>query len=211
MVAPLGIGMKLYDAGRAPNSRRTRMFLAEKGISIPLVTVDLMALDQKSESFLRKNPRGRVPVLEFDDGTFLTESIAICRYFEDVQPEPPLFGTGARGKAVVEMWQRRAELELLNAVATVFRHTRRSMAAMEVPQVPAWAEANKPRVMAFLAFLDEHLRDNTFICGTDFTVADITAFVAVSLMDWAQLTVPPTHEHLLRWHAAVQSRPSASA
>jgi glutathione S-transferase len=203
--------MKLFDAGRAPNSRRTRMFLAEKGIAIPLVPVDLMALDQKSDSFLQMNPRGRVPVLAFDDGTFLSESIAICRYFEEIQPAPPLFGTGALGKATVEMWQRRAELELLNAVAAVFRHSRRSMAALEVPQVAEWAEANKPRVLSFLAFLDQHLREKPFICGEDFTVADVTAFVAVGLMEWARLDMPASLEHLARWHAAVQSRPSASA
>lgn len=203
--------MKLYDAGRAPNTRRTRIFLAEKGLAIPLVPVDLMALEQKGEEYRKINPRGRVPALELDDGTIITESVAICRYFEELQPQPPLFGIGALGKAQVEMWHRRVELELFNSVATVFRHSRRSMAKMEVPQVPAWAEANRPRVLEFLGFLDGHLRGRPFIVGEDFTIADITAFVAIGLMDWANMAVPENLSSLIAWHGRVAARPSADA
>ncbi len=203
--------MKLYDAGRAPNTRRTRIFLAEKGITIPLAPVDLNKLEHQNDGYRRINPRARVPALEFDDGTVITESIAICRYFEEIQPEPPLFGVGPLGKAQVEMWQRRCELELMGAVAAVFRHTRKSMAAMEVPQVPEWAEANKPRVMEFLAFLDQRLSEATYISGEAFSVADITAYVSIEFMDWARLSVPADLLHLARWHALVAARPSSSA
>src|SRR6185503_19924205 len=126
--------MKLYDGGRAPNPRRVRVFLAEKGITIPLEQVDLGALAQKSSAFTAINPLQRVPALVLDDGTILTESIAICRYLEALHPEPPLFGTGAKEAAIVEMWQRRVELHLLFPVAHVFRNSHPAMKEMEVPQ-----------------------------------------------------------------------------
>ena len=142
--------MKLYDGGRAPNPRRVRVFLAEKGIAVPLEQVDLGALAHKSPAYTAINPLQRVPALELDDGTIITELIAICRYFEAQQPEPPLFGVGAKDVAIVEMWQRRVEFHLLAPVSHVFRNSHPAMKAMEVPQVPAWAEANKPRVLEFL-------------------------------------------------------------
>jgi glutathione S-transferase len=131
--------MKLYDGGRAPNPRRTRVFLAEKGIKLPMVQVDLGAMEHMSAAFAAINPIKRVPALVLDDGTVITESIAICRYFEALQPDPPLFGCGAREIARVEMWNRRLELHLLFPVSHVFRNSHPAMKAMEVPQVPAWA------------------------------------------------------------------------
>ena len=128
--------MMLYDGGRVPNARRVRMFLAEKGITVPMTPVDLGRNEHKSTAFSALNPLHRVPVLVLDDGTVLTESIAICRYFEELHPEPPLFGTGARERALVEMWQRRLELELFFPIAHVFRHLHPAMATFEVPQVP---------------------------------------------------------------------------
>src|SRR5690349_8618720 len=143
--------MKLYDGGRAPNPRRVRVFLAEKGITVPLEPVDLGKMAHKSEAYTKVNPVQRVPALELDDGTVISESIAICRYFEAQKPEPPLFGVGPKDVAFVEMWERRVEFHLLGPISHVFRNSHPAMAAMEVPQVPAWAEANKPRVMDFLA------------------------------------------------------------
>lgn len=131
--------MQLYDGGRAPNPRRVRIFLAEKGISVPLVPVDLAKGEHKSEAFTRLNHSQRVPLLVLDDGTAIAETIAICRYFEALQPEPNLFGTTALEIAEIEMWQRRVELELLYPLMHVLRHTNPGMAAAEVPQVPAWA------------------------------------------------------------------------
>src|SRR5262245_4688394 len=146
--------MKLYDGGRAPNPRRVRIYLAEKGINVPLEEVDLGALAQKSPAFAAINPVQRVPALQLDDGTVIAESIALCRYFEALHPQPPLFGKGPKDEAVVEMWQRRVELHLLMPISHVFRNSHPAMKEMEVPQVPAWAEANKPRAMDFLALLD---------------------------------------------------------
>lgn len=128
--------MKLYDGGRAPNPRRVRVFLAEKGISVPIEPVDIGASEHKSEAYTAINPLQRLPALVLDDGTVLTESIAICRYFEALQPAPVLFGTGATEIALVEMWQRRIELHLLACIQAVFRHQHPAMQAFEKPQVP---------------------------------------------------------------------------
>ncbi len=203
--------MKLYDAGRAPNPRRVRIFLAEKGISVPLVPLDLNRLDHNAPAFVAINPMKQSPALELDDGTVITESVAICRYFEEIHPEPPLFGTGALGRAQVEMWQRRMEFGLLGPVAAVFRHLHPAMAQMEVPQVATWGEANKPRVMEFLALLDRHLAGSAFVAGDRFSIADITGLVAVDFLKPARLAVPDEMAHVRRWHADVAARPSAAA
>ncbi len=203
--------MKLYDGGRAPNPRRVRVFLAEKGISVPMEPVDLGALAQKSEAFTAINPIQRVPVLELDDGTVIAESIAICRYFEELNPEPPLFGRGALEKAMVEMWNRRLELHLLFPISHVFRNTHPAMAKMEVPQVPAWAEANKPRIADFLGVFDRELAKRPFAAGDRYSVADITGMIAVDFMKPAKLAVPDECANVRRWHAEVAARPSASA
>jgi glutathione S-transferase len=203
--------MKLYDGGRAPNPRRTRIFLAEKGIKLPLEQVDLGAMQQQSPAYAAVNPLKRVPALVLDDGTVITESIAICRYFEVLQPDPPLFGRGALEIARIEMWNRRMELNLLFPVSHVFRNSHPAMKEMEVPQVPAWAEANKPRILEFISFLDSELKERRFVAGDSFTVADITGLVAVDFMKPAKLALPDALGNLRRWHAAVSARPSASA
>ena len=202
--------MKLYDGGRAPNPRRVRVFLAEKGIKIPTEQVDLGALAHKAASFTAINPLQRVPALVLDDGTILAESIAICRYIEGLRPEPPLFGRGALEEALVEMWNRRVELNLYQAVSAVFRHLHPSMKEMEA-QVPEWGEANRPRVFEFLALLDRELKDRMFIAGDHYTVADITALVAVDFMRPAKLIMPEEFVNLRRWHGQVGERTSASA
>ena len=139
--------MKLYDSKMAPNPRRTRIFLAEKGIEVPTEQVDMMAFEHKTPEYTAINPLQRMPVLVLDDGTVIAESLAICRYFDVLQPEPPLFGTGAKEIGLVEMWSRRCENNLFATVAAVFRHTHPAMKELEVPQVPAWAEVNKPRAI----------------------------------------------------------------
>jgi glutathione S-transferase len=203
--------MKLYDGGRAPNPRRTRVFLAEKGIRLPLVEVDLGAMEHMSAAYAAINPIKRLPALVLDDGTVITESIAICRYFEALQPEPSLFGRGALEIARIEMWNRRIELHLLFPVSHVFRNSHPAMKAMEVPQVPAWAEANKPRILEFINVMDDELKDRPFIAGDVFTVADITGLIAIDFMKPAKLVVPGELKHLKRWHAEISARPSASA
>jgi glutathione S-transferase len=205
------IHMKLYDGGRAPNPRRTRVFLAEKDIELPIEQVDLGAMQHKSAAYAAVNPLMRVPALVLDDGTVITESIAICRYFEALHPDPPLFGRGALEMARIEMWNRRLELHLLFPVSHVFRNSHPAMKEMEVPQVPAWAEANKPRIQEFVTLLDAELEHRPFIVGDAFSVADITGLVAVDFMKPAKLAVPDKLTNLKRWHADVSARPSASA
>lgn len=203
--------MKLYDSKLAPNPRRARIFLAEKGIAVPMEQVDIAAKRHKTPEYAAVNPLQRMPALVLDNGTVITESIAICRYFEALQPEPPLFGVGAEGIALVEMWNRRVELNLFFAVAQVFRHTHPAMKDLEVPQVAEWAEANKPRVAEFLRLLDGQLKSTRFIAGDGYTVADITALCAVDFMKPARLSVPEDCANVKRWHAEVSARPSAKA
>jgi glutathione S-transferase len=203
--------MKLYDFTRAPNPRRVRIFLAEKNIKIPTEQVDLGTHAHKSPAFTAINPLQRLPALVLDDGTVLTESIAICRYFELLQPEPALFGRAPKEQAIIEMWQRRVELHLLWPVSFVFRSLHPAMAQMEVPQVPAWGEANKPRVMEFLELLEKELAQRRYVAGDDFTVADITGLVAIDFMKPAKLSVPESMTNVRRWHAELSARPSAAA
>ena len=203
--------MKFYDGGRAPNPRRTRIFLAEKGISLPTEILDIGKLEHKTDAYAAINPLQRLPALVLDDGTVITESIAICRYFEMVQPQPVLFGTGAKEIAQVEMWNRRCEINLLANVANVFRHLHPAMKALEVPQVAEWGEANKPRVFDFLKLLDGNLKSSRFIVGERFSVADITALVAVDFLKPAKLALPDDLTNVKRWHAEVSARPSAAA
>ena len=203
--------MKLYDSRLAPNPRRVRIFLAEKGVSVPTEQVDIMTMQQRSPEYTAINPLQRLPALVLDDGTILTESIAICRYFEMLHPDPPLFGVGPKDAAIVEMWNRRAEINFLANVAAVFRHTHPAMKELEVPQVAAWAEANRPRVTWFLEILDRELATREFIAGDRYTVADITMQVAVDFMKPGRLVMPEVATNVKRWHSTVSARPSASA
>jgi len=203
--------MKLYDGGRAPNPRRVRIFLAEKGIAVPTEQVELGKLEQRSDAFTAINPMQRVPALVLDDGTVIAESVAICRYFEALNSDPPLFGRGALDEALVEMWNRRVELHLFLPVATVFQHLHPVMKIMVDPQVAAWGEANKPRVTQFLQFLDGELKNRAYVAGAAYTVADITAMVAVDFMRVSKMTVPEELTNVRRWHQAVSARPSAAA
>jgi glutathione S-transferase len=203
--------MKLYDSKMAPNPRRVRVFLAEKGIEVATEQVDMMTKQHLSPEYTAINPLQRMPALVLDDGAVISESIAICRYFEALRPQPPMFGTGATEIATVEMWNRRCELNLLSSVAHVFRHTHPAMKELEVPQVAAWAEANRPRVIDFLRILDAELASHSFIAGEHFTVADITALCAVDFMKPARIAVPDELTNVKRWHAEVAARPSAKA
>lgn len=203
--------MKLFDGGRAPNPRRVRVFLAEKGIEVPIVPVDMGAMEHRSEQVRSRNPLQSLPVLELDDGTILTETVAICRYFEEIQPAPPLFGDGAVGRALVEMWQRRVELELFLRVAHAFRHIHPAMKEWEAPQIPEWGEANKPKVTKFLHFLDGELANREFIAGDAYTIADITGLIAIDFMKPARIALPDDCVHVRRWYEAVSARPSAAA
>ncbi|HMN51308.1 MAG: glutathione S-transferase [Xanthobacteraceae bacterium] len=203
--------MKLYDMSRAPNPRRVRIFLAEKGIDVPKQEVDLGGLEQFGEAFTAKNPMQRVPVLELDDGTFISESVAICLYFEKLHPEPNLFGKDALESALVEMWNRRLELHFYGPVSQSFRHGSPAMAQREKPQVPDWATACRDKAADFVGFLDSELGKREYVAGNRFTVADITALCTVDFMRVIKLSITPEMKNLARWHASVSSRPSAKA
>jgi glutathione S-transferase len=203
--------MKILQTRTAPNPRRVRIFLAEKGIEVPFEEVDLMKGELKTPEFTELNWFQRVPVLVLDDGTAIAETVAICRYFEETKPEPALFGSGALGRATVEMWNRRVELGLFLSVAQAFRHLHPAMAHLEVPQVAAWGEANKPKALDILGHLDRELAGRRFIAGEAFSIADITTLVAIDFMKPARIQRPPELENLNRWYQEVSSRPSAKA
>jgi glutathione S-transferase len=202
--------MKLYDGGRAPNPRRVRVFLAEKGVSVPMAPVNLGALEHKTPEYTAINPLQRVPALMLDDGTVITESMAICRYFEALHPQPPLFGRDGKEAALIEMWNRRLELNLYEPVSAVFRHLHPAMREME-QQVPEWGEASKPRVKDFLALLDRELAERPYVVGEHYSVADITGLVAIDFMKVPKLEVPEELANVRRWHAQLAARPSAKA
>ncbi|MDP2122393.1 MAG: glutathione S-transferase [Hoeflea sp.] len=203
--------MKLYDGGKAPNPRRVRVFLAEKAIEIETVPVDMGQMGHKSSEVTALNPLQRLPVLVLDDDTVITESVAICRYFEELHPEPPLMGTDARDKAIVEMWNRRMELNFLASVAAAFRHTHPAMKEWEVPQLAEWGEANRPKALSFLDLLDRELADREFIAGDRYTIADITGLIAFDFMKPARIERPAHLTNVMRWYGTVSSRPSALA
>ena len=203
--------MKLYNAPFAPNPRRVRIFLAEKGITVALEPVDLGAKEHWGEQFTALNPFQLVPVLELDDGAVIFESVAICRYFEEIQPEPPLFGVGAVGKAQVEMWNRVIELELYRHVANAFRHSHPRMADRETPQIAELAAAAPAKAIATMRKLDRILTDRTYIAGDAFSIADITGLVTLDFMKLARIEIPEDATALRRWNGRLSARPSASA
>jgi len=203
--------MKLYNSPLAPNPRRVRIFLAEKNLTVPTVDVDLAHLEQRSEGFSALNPFQTIPVLMLDGGVAICESIAICRYFEEIHPDPPLFGVGALDRAMVEMWQRRLELGLFRRIADAFRHSHPHMAQMESPQIAELAQSSKPKALEAMARVDRELADREFIAGDRFSVADITGLVALDFAKTARIAIPEEFGRLRRWREALAARPSARA
>jgi glutathione S-transferase len=202
--------VRLYDSEAAPNPRRVRIFLAEKGIEVPRVEVDLGRGGSREAAFLARNPLGAVPVLELDDGTCIAESVAICRWFEETHPEPPLFGAGPLERALVEMWQRRVELEITQRVFHCFQNTHAWFQG-RLEQVPAYGEVARKTALARLAWLDEELAGRPFVAGDRYTIADITALVGIDFGRVVGIRIAPEQKSLARWHAAVSARPSARA
>jgi len=202
--------MKLYDSALAPNPRRVRIFLAEKGIEVPLVAVDIVKAENRKPAFLAKNPLGGVPVLELDDGTIIAESTAICRYFEELQPDPPLMGTDARDRAAVEMWLRRVEFEVAFPIMQTFRNTHGFFKG-RIPQVPEWGAVCKQRALDQLAWLDAEMADRPFVAGDRYTIADITLLIGVDFGRVSDIRIDPEHKNLTRWYGEVSSRPSSKA
>jgi glutathione S-transferase len=210
--------MKLYDFTLAPNPRRVRVFLAEKGIVVPLVQVNLRERQQFTPEFVKANPNCTVPLLELDDGTQIAESVAICRYFEELQPQPPLMGIDPTDKALVEMWNRRVEIEGFLPSADALRNTSsafegRALPGMPdgVPQIPALAERGRATAGRLFDKLNRQLSDRDFVTGSRFTIADITALVTIDFAARAKISALEGRDNLQRWHTRVSARPSAAA
>ena len=203
--------MLLYEDNRAPNPRRVNIFLAEKGIELKRHQVDIMASELKTGPLKKLNPLERVPFLLLDDGTVIAETIAICRYFEELQPDPVLMGTGALEKAIIEMWQRRIENNFLTPVAHCFRHSHPAMAPLESPQIGEWSKVNGKLAMQMINFLESELGGRDYIAGDAFSIADITALCTVDFMRLARLSLGDEHANMKRWYERVAARPSASA
>ena len=202
--------MKLYDSALAPNPRRVRVFLAEKGIEVPTVQVDIGKAENRNPEFLAKNPMGTLPILELDDGTIIAESVAICRYFEEIQPEPALMGTDARDRAIVEMWNRRMEFEIALPVMQTFRNTHDFFKG-RIPQVPEYGEVSRAWAAKRFEWLDAELANREFVAGGRYTIADITALVGIDFGRVTDIRIRPEQKNLQRWYDAVSSRPSAKA
>ena len=207
--------MKFYDCQSAPSPRRVRIFLAEKGVELASVQVDLGAGEHLGETFRSLNPDCTVPVLELDDGTALTESFAICQYLESVYPDPPLMGRDDRERALVTQWNAKVESQGLAAVAEAFRNRSRGFTgrALTGPegfgQIPELVERGRRRAELFLARLDAELAEREFVAGDVFTVADITALVTVDFAGRIKLPLPEGADNLHRWHEVVSARPGA--
>lgn len=204
--------MKLYGAARGVNPRRVRIFLAEKGITdVEHINLDLKAGENLSPEFRKKNPLGKVPVLELDDGTLILESIAICRYFEALYPEPNLMGIGARETAEIEMWTRIVEFEMQQAASMAFRHILAPFADRE-PIVREWGEINRDKLEKMTHFLDGRLEKHEFIAADRYTIADICALCALEQgVHLLKLEFDESRANLLRWYEAMKARPSYRA
>lgn len=200
--------MKLYSGGRAPNPRRVSIFLAEKNLEVETEHFDIAIGEHKNTKLTAINARQRVPVLELDDGTIITETVAICRYFEEIQPDPPLMGTDVVNRAVVEMWQRRIELEFFMPVAFAFRHLHRLAADLEPIQVREWGELCQVKAVEAMARLNEEIADREFIAGDQFSIADITAITAYQFLRPARIKAPEDLPHLKGWFERMMERPS---
>jgi glutathione S-transferase len=199
--------MKLYTSGWAPNGRRVAMFLAEKQIEVPTVEVDLEKRENRADGFLARNPLGRVPVLELDDGSHLTESVAISRYFEALHPTPSLFGTTPLEQATIEMWNRRAELNVLMPIAQAFRSLTPIFKQFE-KVVPEWGPVAEEQARDALPIFDDQLARHTYLAGEQFSIADITLALTLSFARSTQRQLPYDLPNLSRWYAAVTARPS---
>ncbi len=200
---------RIIENRAAPNCRRVRIFLAEKGIDIPFEQIDIMAGEHFQEKHKDMVGTFRVPVLAFTDGSFITESIAICRFFEEYSPRRPLFGKTDYEKALVEMWQRRVEFELLWPIAFVLRHGNPKMSVLE-KQCLAWSEANKPRVLEGLETLNKQLDGNEYVTGPNFSIADITAIVSINFLRTIKVDISPKMGSIIRWRENLSKRISMS-
>jgi glutathione S-transferase len=202
--------MKIYETRTAPNPRRVRIFLAEKNIDVEYVQLDLQKGENMSSQMRAKNPIGKVPVLELDDGNCISETVAICRYFEEVQPAPPLFGTSPLERARIEMWQRQVEFGLMMQIGMCFQHTTGYFKDRMTPIKEYGEEAGKIAT-SYLKQLERQLAENEFIAGDSFSIADITALCAVDFGRVVKIRISEEQSNLQRWYQQISARPSAKA
>lgn len=202
--------MKLYDFVGAPNPKRLRVYLAEKGIKVPTEPVNIITGENRTPEFLKKNPLGGLPVLELDDGSHLTESLAIIEYFEDLHPKPPMIGTTPRERARVRELERIAEIGVLGRVATIFQNTHPFMAG-RIKQSPDAAETARGLLGNSLKVLDAAIGKNKFVAGDRPSIADCTLLAALDFADFAQIAIDPKYANVARWCADFKQRPSAQA
>ncbi len=200
---------KLIDSARAPNPRRVKIFMAEKGVELPVEDVSIMDREHYTPEYRARVGGSVVPAFELEDGTVLTETMAMCRYLEALHPEPNLMGQSALEIAQIDMWARRVEFGVLLPVAMVLRHANPAMAVLE-EQVPEWGEANRPRVAKALKWMNKRLGEAEYIAGPRYTVADITALVAIDFMRAIKTPIPDDHSNLIRWREALNERPSTA-
>lgn len=211
--------MKLYDCHVAPNPRRARMFLAEKGIELEKVEIDILAGENLEDEFLAINPRGLLPVLELDDGTRIDEAMAICRYFEEMQPEPVLLGRDLREKAIITSRQRKMEFDGMISSSEVFRNQHEQFSKRSIPgggqdailAIPALVDRGRQTLERFFCWLETYLDENPFLAGEHFSVVDITAICAVDFAAWSDINIPDTNLLSKAWYERVSARPSAKA
>ena len=203
--------MILYDYIHAPNPRRVRIFLDEKGIEVPIKQIDIMKGEHKREEYKKLSPLSQVPTLKLDNGICLTESIAICRYFEDLCPEPNLMGNNPEESALIEMWQRRLELLLMAGIANTYRHGHPAMAALEEIQIKEWSEVSRSNVIKVMKWLNDQMEGKQFVCLDRYTIADITALVCFDFAKWPKIKIPEDCINLSNYYERLNSRPSAKA
>jgi len=208
--------MKFYDCSTAPSPRRVRIFLAEKGISLPTVQVDLRNGEQFSPAFRAINPDCTVPALVLDDGTVIADAVAICGYLEELHPEPPLIGTTPQERAVVTALNRQIERDGFFAAMEAFRNATKGLKGRALPgphdyeQIPELAARGRVRVGHFFRAMDARLAEREFVAGARFTIADISTLVLIDLAGRAKLDVPQECTHLRRWYSDVSIRPSTA-
>ncbi len=204
--------MLFYDSATpAPNPRRVRIFLAEKGVRVPMAHVSIPKGEHKGDAFLAVNPLGQTPALALDDQSVLTESVAICRYFEALHPEPPMFGVGAQNVATIDMWTRRIELRLMTPLSMVWVHTHPYTARVVPHQYKEFGESQRPRVVAAMREFDAALDHRDWLDGERYTIADIVLLTTIDFADFVGVAMPDDVPHLRAWHDRATARPSAQA
>lgn len=202
--------MKLHEFAGAPNPKKVRVYLAEKGISVPSVPVNIITGENRQPDFLKKNPMGGLPVLELDDGSYLPESLAIIEYFEELHPNPPMIGTTPLERARVRALERLCELSVLGRIAVIFQNTH-PLFAGRLKQSADAAESARSALATNLAVLDAKIGSKPFVAGDTPTIADCTLLASLQFAEFGQIAIDPALKNVHRWYESFKQRPSAAA